>query len=344
MSAAPAPPIEVSAVVVNHNGREVLRACLRSLRAALAASDAATEILVVENASTDGSREMLAGEFADVEVVALDANLGFAGAAQLALGRAAGEWLLYVNNDVVVERGAVVALLAEARGGPGAVGALAAQMRFADRPDVVNSAGLTIDRLGVAIDVGLGADAAGLPRAASEVFGACAGAALYRRAMLEQVGGFDTSFFMYLEDADLAWRARARGWRCVAVPGAVVLHEHSRSAGHRSDFKYFLVGRNRVRMLAKNATAGQLLRHGPRIVLQDLAYVAYALAVDRTAAPLRGRVRGLREWRRYRARGGPRRAVDLAPAAGLRAALRRNAAVRPAPRRRGPGIEEGRAP
>ena len=162
----------------------------------------------------------------------------------------------------------------------------------------------------------------------TEVFGASAGAALYRRAMLEQVGGFDASFFMYLEDVDLAWRARAHGWRCLHVPDAVVLHEHSRSSGHRSDFKYYLVGRNRVRLLA-DATTGRLLRYAPLMLLYDLAYVAYALAVDRSTAPLRGRVGGLREWRRYRdmdnvrcrsSRRGTRPACRAAPQRVRRAA------------------------
>jgi len=327
-STPPKPEIEVSAIVVNYNGRELLRTCLQSLRTALAATDAVAEIVVIENASTDGSREMLASAFADVRVIESETNLGFAGAAQRAIAEARGEWLFYVNNDAAVERTAIAVLLAEARCHP-QVGALAAHMRFADRPEIVNSSGLEIDSLGIAIDIGVGGRACDVPQTTTEVFGASAGAALYRRAMLEEVGGFDSSFFMYLEDADLAWRARAHGWLCLQVPGAVVLHEHSRSAGHRSDFKYFLVGRNRVRMLAKNATSGQLARYGALMVLYDLAYVCYALVIDRSSAPLRGRASGLREWRHYRSMGSSRRPVKLAPARGLRSALARNASVGP---------------
>jgi len=330
-----APAVDVSAVVVNFNGRELLSRCLVSLCAALRATDATSEILVIENGSTDGSREMLARDFCDVRVVELATNIGFAGAAERAITESNGEWLFYLNNDATVQPSAIAALFATARGRP-EIGAVAAQMRFADRPGVVNSAGLTIDRLGIAADLDLGKRADDVPQTTGEVFGASAGAALYRRAMLEQIGGFDESFFMYLEDADVAWRARAHGWRSLHAPEAVVFHEHSRSAGHRSDFKYFLVGRNRVRMLAKNATTGQLARYALLIVLYDLAYVAYALAVDRSTAPLRGRVQGLREWRHYRAHGHPRLPVDLAPAAGIRSALRRNASVHPAARTQQP--------
>src|SRR5438309_1087708 len=83
-------------------------------------------------------------------------------------------------------------------------------------------------------------------RTSGEVFGACAGAALYRRAMLDDVGGFDEDFFMYLEDVDLAWRARCAGWRCVYAADAVVHHWHSLSAGENSPFKRFYLGRNKI--------------------------------------------------------------------------------------------------
>jgi GT2 family glycosyltransferase len=263
-----------------------------------------------------------------VRVVELATNIGFAGAAHVALAETGGEWLLFLNNDATIAPTAITELLLAARRRDD-VGALAAQMRFADRPEIVNSAGLAVDKLGIAVDLGLGEAVAEQPSRPTEVFGASAGAALYRRAMLEQIGGFDASFFMYLEDVDVAWRARAHGWRALQVPAAIVLHEHSRSAGHRSDFKYFHVGRNRVRLLAKNATGAQLACWWPAIVAYDLAYVAYVLAADRSIAPLRGRVRGLREWRRYRARGRPQRSVELAPPRGLRAALQRFAAAGP---------------
>jgi GT2 family glycosyltransferase len=212
----------------------------------------------------------------------------------------------------------------------GDIGSVAAKMLFADRAEgaIVNSAGLDIDRLGIAVDRFVGAPAAALPAETTEVFGSSGGAALYRRAMLEHVGGFDTSFGVYLEDADLAWRARIAGWRCLLEPRAVVHHHHSATTGHRSDYKYFHVGRNRVRMLAKNATRRHLLAYAPLIVLYDLGYVAYALVVDRTTAPLRGRVQGLRDWRRYRGScSSTRRPVGLVAPLGVRAALGRNAAA-----------------
>ena len=171
------------------------------------------------------------------------------------------------------------------------VGSVAAQMRFADRRDVLNSAGLELDRLGIAADrlVGTRVDDHG-PRMPYEVFGATGGAAIFRREMLDQVGGFDESFFAFFEDADLAWRAHAHGWRALYAPEAVVYHHHSATAQHGSPAKLYLVGRNRVRTLAKNATAGMLLVNGPWMLAYDAAYVAFASVTGRTLAPLRGRV------------------------------------------------------
>jgi GT2 family glycosyltransferase len=149
---------------------------------------------------------------------------------------------------------------------------------------------------------------------------------LLRRTMLDQIGGFDESFFFALDDADLAWRAQMLGWRCLYVPAAVVHHHHGATVGHGSSLKYFHVGLNRVRMLAKNADAAQLRRYGAAIVAYDVAYIVFAGLTDHTLAPLRGRVKGLREWPAYRRAGAARRPVPLAPALGLRAALARRAA------------------
>ena len=196
-------------------------------------------------------------------------------------------------------------------------------MRFARSPGTINSAGIGVDRLGIAYDRLLGEPVEASESSPVEVFGSSGGAALHRRRMLDEVGGMDETYFFALEDADLAWRARMAGWRCLYAPSAVVHHHHGATTAHGSPEKYFHVGLNRVRTLAKNADDRLLRRYGPAIVAYDLAYVAFAAATDRTLAPLRGRVQGLREWRAYRRRGAPRRPVELAPPRGLRAALRR---------------------
>jgi GT2 family glycosyltransferase len=320
--------VAVSAVILTYQRQDLLPACLDSLRVALDAVAGDTEIVVVDNASPGNRATAIVGEICpQARVVTVTENRGYAGGLLAGLEVAGGEWILTIGDDATIEPEGVAALLATARSGDD-VGSVAAKMLFAGRvEDTVNSAGLEIDRLGTAVDRLVGAPALQAETHTTEVFGTSGGAALYRRAMLDAIGGFDETFGVYLEDADVAWRARMAGWRCLLEPRAVVHHHHSATTRHRSDYKYFHVGRNRVRMLAKNATVGHLLRWGVPIVLYDLAYVVYALVVDRSTAPIRGRAQGLRDWRRYRAAGQVRRPVALAPARGLRAALGRNAAI-----------------
>jgi GT2 family glycosyltransferase len=321
---------DVCAVIVNYDGERLLVPCLESVEACLAAHERAGgrgRAVVVDNGSSDGSVELVRRRFPAVEVVELGANRGFAAGVNAGVARSGAEWLLLVNSDMTLAPDALGRLL-DAAGDEARVGAVGAQIRFAADERTINSAGIEVDVLGVAADRLAGrpvAEGGTRPRA---VFGVSAGAALYRRALLDDVGGFDESFFLYLEDVDVAWRARARGWRALYVPEAVAVHRHSASARHGSPAKHFHVGRNRVRVLAKNATGAQLARHGVRIAVHDLLHCAYVGATARTLAPLRGRIAGLREWRAYRRAGGERAAVDLVPAAGLSGALARNRAWR----------------
>jgi GT2 family glycosyltransferase len=315
----------VCAIVVTYECERLVDSCLDAIEEALAACSLDSRSLVVDNRSTDRTREIVASRFPKVELLALGSNRGFPYAVNAGVAASAAEWILLVNPDMRLAPDAVEELLSAASGRPD-VGSVAAEVRFAADPRVVNSAGIEVDTLGIAVDRGLGTlgdETAGEPY---EVFGVSGGAALYRRAMLEDVGGFDSSFFLYLEDVDVAWRARARGWRALCAPRARALHEHSATTGHGSSKKLFHVGRNRVRLLAKNADRRQLVRHGMAMVAYDLAYVAFVALTKHDLAPARGRLAGLREWRRYRARRTPTARVQLAPARGLRAALARNRA------------------
>jgi GT2 family glycosyltransferase len=279
-------------------------------------------VVVVDNGSGDDSCAQIRRVAPDAKLIELPTNVGFPPAASEGIRRSTGDWILLVNNDVLVEPGAVAEMLAVGKSSDG-VGSVAAQMRFADDPGVINSAGLGVDRLGVAYDRLLGEPASASERQPVDVFGASGGAALHRKRMLQEVGGMDETYFFALDDADLAWRAQMHGWRCLYAPRAIVHHHHGATTSHGSDLKYFHVGLNRVRTLAKNADTRHLIRWGPTIVAFDAAYVAFAAITDRTLAPLRGRVAGIREWPAYRHAGIGRRPVRLEPVRGLRAALGR---------------------
>jgi GT2 family glycosyltransferase len=331
----------VSVVVVAYRQREALRECLQALARAeqeLAASPAASgrsegspaaELIVVDNGELG---ELVLAARPDARLISSASNIGFAAGAQRGIEAARGEWVALVNDDATVAPDALVRLLAAGRAAP-QIGSVAAQIRFHAHPQTINSAGILVDSLGVASERLAGRPVAEAAEGA-EVFGASGCVALYNARMLEQLGGLDGRFFAYQEDVDLAWRARATGWSAVYEPRAVAHHRGSASTGEGSRTKYRLVGRNRMWLLARNATTRQLLSRLPAIVLYDLAYVLYVALSDRTAAPLWGRLEGLRSWRAMRAeRGGMRAEVRLAPArSGWLGALRQHLAYRDAGR------------
>ena len=314
----------ISVVIIAYRQREALAEALASsLDAASLVPDGA-EVIVVDN----GGLAQFVREVAPAaRLIEPGENLGFAGGVQRGVAAARGEWVALVNDDARIQPDALARML-EAGSAEERIGSVAAQVRFHADPARVNSAGVEVDALGVATERLAGRDGHEAAEAC-EVFGASGCFALYRKTMLDATGGMDERFFAYLEDVDLAWRARAAGWRAVYQPLALAYHRGSASSGEGSRKKYFLVGRNRVRVLARNATGPQLARALPGILLYDLAYVTYAAFADRTLAPLRGRLRGLGEWRALRRESQPRHTVALSsPWRGWRAALRMRRAYR----------------
>jgi GT2 family glycosyltransferase len=313
----------LSIVIPTRRRRELLAASLASLTAARAQLGEPSELIVVSDGDARSPAELVARHDRDARVIDLPEVTGFAGAVAAGIGSATADWLLLLNDDTSLGPLALRELLRVARSRRG-VGSATPQIRFADDPTKINSAGLVVDDLGIATDRLLGASIGESEPEPVEVFGCSAAAGLYSRAMLDDIGGFDRSFFAYLEDADVAWRAQMHGWCCLYAPGAVVHHHHSATLGHASAHKYFLVGRNRIRLLAKNADASLLRRRGAAMIAYDLAYVVYVALRERSLAPLRGRLAGIRDWAAYRRAGSSgRRPISLPRSRGLCGALRR---------------------
>lgn len=289
----------VSVVIANWNGRGHLKRCLEAL-ARQTLRD--FQVVVVDNGSTDGSVEMVAAAFAGVRVIQNGKNLGFAAANNVGIRATDGLFVATLNNDTE-PRADWLERLVEPALGDDTVGMVASRMLFADRPDMVNSAGIAMDRAGIAWDRMGGEPDRGGDRV-EEVFGPCAGAALYRRAMLDRIGLFDEDFFAYLEDVDLAWRARLAGWKCLYTPAAVVIHAHSATGVEGSPFKSYHLGRNKVWCIVKNYPAPQLYAMLPVMLAYDLAAVGYGIVARRDLAGLKGRFAGLaglpRQWAKRR--------------------------------------------
>lgn len=260
----------ISVVIVNYNGAKFLAPCLSSVTAQ---TYAPFELLLVDNASTDDSRRLVEREFPWTKLICSKENVGFAAGNNLGLAAAGGEWIATLNTDTRVEPDYLEQLYAAT--GESDVGACAPLMTEMEHPEIVDAAGIRVDDFGYAWNIGAG-KSAGEFAAPGFVYGACAGAALYRRAMLDEIGFFDDAFFGFYEDADLAWRARKKRWKTIFVPSARVYHTHGASFGKISRRKTYLLARNRWWTSLKNYPMPQFALALPLLLMLDLASFARA--------------------------------------------------------------------
>ncbi|MCL4458360.1 MAG: glycosyltransferase family 2 protein [Chloroflexi bacterium] len=291
---------KVTVIVVNWNGRDYLETCLSSV---LRQSYPNFEILLIDNASTDGSLDLIEERFPQVGVIRNRVNLGFAAANNIGIQQSSSDYIATLNNDTKAEETWLAELVKAARTGPD-IGMCASKMLFMHQPAIINSAGIALDRAGIAWDNRGGEEDTPDDSKPYEVFGPCAGAALYRREMLMGIGLFDEDFFAYLEDVDLAWRARLAGWRCLYVPTAKVYHIHSATAREGSSLKTYLLGRNKIWTIIKNYPSPHFWLFWPIIVGYDFGSVLFALFSRRDIRPLQGRLSALTRfapmWRKRR--------------------------------------------
>jgi GT2 family glycosyltransferase len=299
---------ETSVIVLNWNGARLLPECLSALASQ---SYRDFELFLVDNGSIDASRLLLrdlerteqpewmsAALPRPARIIRNKDNVGFAVANNQAIGQAiagpgGARYIALLNNDAIPAPDWLAEIVGTMESGPPSVGVVASTMLFEHLPDVVASAGISIHRDGVALDRGLGLSSEALQAGGTKpVFGASAGAALYRTEVFRDVGLFDERFFSYLEDADLAWRARWRGWKALHNPRATVRHIYSATGVQESPFKRRLISRNRVWTLYKNMPEALLRRYAGLILRYDaLVLLRGVLARDKHS--VMGRFEGL---------------------------------------------------
>jgi GT2 family glycosyltransferase len=274
--------------IPNLDGRDRLAALIESLRA----QTRPAEVVVVDNGSTDGSQELLRGDFPEVELLELGENVGFGPALNRAVAATAGDPVVLLNNDVVCEPRFVEALLEPAARGAEMVAGVLLDGRD---PRLIDSAGVIADRTLMGFDY-----LNGKPRedaaAAPAPLGPTGGAALFSRAAFDAVGGFDERIFLYYEDLDLALRLRAGGARCELAPDAAAIHAYSQTLGAASGAKYARTGWSRGYMLRRYGVMGRP-RDALRVLAAEGAICAGQLLWDRTAKGVGGRLRGWRDAR-----------------------------------------------
>ncbi|MCI9345903.1 MAG: glycosyltransferase family 2 protein [Lachnospiraceae bacterium] len=248
--------IRSTIVIPNFNGINYIENCLASL------ADEPARVIVVDNGSTDGSRQLVQEKFPGARMIALEKNSGFCTAVNRGMEASDTAYVILLNNDTTVRPGFVRALEAalekDARVFSGA-----AKMVNMRRPELIDDAGDYYCALGWAFAAGKDKPAQRYNRQ-REIFSACGGACIYRRSILGETGMLDENHFAYLEDVDLGYRAKLFGYRNLYVPEAVVYHAGSASTGSRYNaFKAELTAANSVYVVYKNMPPAQILINLP---------------------------------------------------------------------------------
>ncbi|NDJ77398.1 MAG: glycosyltransferase family 2 protein [Chloroflexi bacterium] len=280
----------LSVVIPNWNGAHHLPLCLDALRAQ---TYPAVEVIVADNASTDGSQELLAEQHPEVHIVALPENRGFTGACNAGMEAAAGEFVALLNNDTEVDAEWAAAVV-DAFNRYSDVGMVASKMLLFDRRDHLHTAGDFYRINGRPGNRGVWEKDEGQYDREEYVFSACGGSSAYRRSMLDEVGLLDDDFFFSCEDVDLGWRAQLAGYHCLYTPRAVVYHHLAATGGGVT--ASFHDGRNTLWVLFKNYPAALWRKHGWKILRAQVGLAWEALRAWRGAAArarLRGMVAGL---------------------------------------------------
>ena len=276
----------VTVVVPAWNGERWLPGLFASLRAQ---TQAPAELIVVDNGSADETLGWLAREAPGARVLAQGRNTGFAVAANRGLLAARTEFVALVNTDVELAPDWVELMAARLAAEPGCASVACKLVRLSD-PQVLDDCGDVLRRDGVCEQRGHGRHDDGRWDQPGEVFGACAGAALYRRSAVRDAGTFDERFFSYLEDVDLALRLQLCGWRCAYEPRAVARHAGGGSSHALSQPVGYWTARNTLLLISKHWPARWL----PLVLYRQLSWLDAAARRGQLGAHLRGLLAGLR--------------------------------------------------
>ena len=263
-----------SIVIPNWNGQKFLDKCLRSLQKQTLKD---FEIIVVDNSSSDDSVPFIKKNYPGARILELPKNLGFAAAANRGIKEAGGDLIALLNNDTEADKNWLEQIKQAADENPEA-GFFASKMLDFKNHSIIDSCGVGITWAGRSFNIGLGEKDSAKYEKNAYVFGACGGAAIYRKELLNQIGLFDEDYFMYMEDVDLSFRAQIAGFKCLYVADAKVYHLGSGSSGGAlSPFAFRLYTRNRWLFIFKNFPCIRICLNLHRIIYSELRYFSAAL-------------------------------------------------------------------
>ena len=257
---------KVSVVIPNYNGMKYLRGCIESL---CNQDDLDFETIIIDNASQDSDYKWVKEAYPDIIFKRLDKNYGFSPAVNEGIKMAQGEYVLLLNNDTVVEKDFISQLMKAIEQDEHIFGVSSKMIAYQNH-DIMDDAGDEYTVLGWAYKIGDGKSVKQFTKE-KKVFSACAGAALYRKKVFDEMGLFDEDFFAYMEDVDVSYRARIYGYYNIYCPEAKVYHIGSATSGSKyNDFKVRLAARNNVYVPYKNMPLLQLILNLPALMIGTL--------------------------------------------------------------------------
>ena len=282
---------KVSVVIPNYNGLKYIENCMESLNAIK--NECPFHTVVVDNGSKDGSLELIRHKYPWAELIALPENTGFCHAVNVGIEASKTAYVLLLNNDTVVKSG-FVKCLQEAIEESEDIFSVSSMMLTMQDETLIDDAGDGYCVLGWAYARGKGKKADKYEKR-TEVFAACGGASLYRKAVFEQIGLFDENHFAYLEDMDIGYRARIYGYRNVYEPGAKVVHAGSATSGSRyNEFKTRLASANNAYLIGKNMPLLQLVLNLPFLVLGFMVKALFFCRKKMGMLYIKGYMEGIR--------------------------------------------------
>lgn len=264
--------MKVTIVIPNYNGKHFMEPCLESLHKQTCQD---FEVVIVDNASTDDSLTYLKTNYPDLPVIALDQNYGFSKAVNVGIEYAKTPYVILLNNDTTVHPNYVQEMLVAIEKSP-RIFSVSSKMIQMYHPELIDSAGDLYTLMGWGICRGAGRPISNY-NSNDKIFSACAGAAIYRRSVFDEIGHFDEAHFAYLEDIDIGYRAKIYGYKNTYCASALVYHVGSGTSGAKnSTFKVRLSARNSIYLNYKNMPVVQLLINSIPLALGYLArYIVF---------------------------------------------------------------------
>lgn len=285
--------LNVTVIIPNYNGKNFLKEVLQSLNN----QNHPFEVTIIDNASSDGSVNYIKENYPQFKIIENKENLGFAAAVNQGIKASKSEYIFLLNNDTELESSCISNLITCIEKDENIFAVSSKMIQSHDR-NKVDDAGDEYTIFGWTKRVGYGRSH-DLYNQEREIFSACAGAALYRRSIIDEIGLFDENFFAYMEDVDISYRARIRGYKCIYCPNAVVYHIGSGSSGSRyNEFKIRLAARNNIYVPYKNMPWPQLAVNSIFLITGYLLKYLFFLRQGYGSVYLSGLKEGIKSLRR----------------------------------------------